>query len=98
MPSIGDSGVPAFQRAVLASAAARAPVSFSDDERLHDRLARRDGFEAALQIRARRVGAVAKARGRVVEGQRLEFAGVVAARWFMLPPGISGSSAFTPPI
>ena len=27
MPSIGDSGVPAFQRAALASAAARAPVS-----------------------------------------------------------------------
>ena len=28
MPSIGDSGLPAFQRAALASAAARAPVSF----------------------------------------------------------------------
>ena len=28
MPSIGDSGLPAFQRSALASAAARAPASF----------------------------------------------------------------------
>ena len=78
MPSIGDSGSPAFQRAVLASAAARAPVLVQGDEGLHHRLARRDGLEAALEIGARRVAAVAEARRGVVEGERLELAGIVA--------------------
>ena len=61
MPSIGESGLPAFQRAVLASAAARAPASFIG-EGLHHRLARGDGLEAALEIGARRVVAVGELR------------------------------------
>src|SRR5918994_942942 len=52
MPSIGDIGEPAFQRAALASAAARAPV-VDRGESFYDGLARRNGLEAALQIGAR---------------------------------------------
>ena len=47
MPSIGDSGRPAFQRAVLASAAARAPASFSATQ------ARTTGSRAAMVSRQR---------------------------------------------
>src|SRR6266446_2862413 len=49
MPSIGDRGLPAFQRAALASAAARARL-VEGDEGLHHRLALRDGFKATLQV------------------------------------------------
>src|SRR5262249_62076360 len=46
-------------------------------ERLHDGLALRDGLEAALQIRARRVRAVPGARDGVVEGEGPELARIV---------------------
>jgi hypothetical protein len=51
MPSMADSWRPAFHRAALASAAARAwPVQRR--ERLHVRLALGDGFQAALDTPA----------------------------------------------
>src|SRR5262249_5294076 len=48
------------------------------DEGLHERLALADRLEAALQVRARRIGTVAEFRDGVVERQGAERAGVVA--------------------
>jgi hypothetical protein len=47
MPSIGESGFPDFQHAVLASAASRAPVSFTTTQ------ARTTGSRAAMVSRQR---------------------------------------------
>ncbi len=62
MPSIGDSGLPAFQRAVLLGRGARAR-DIGGGEGLHDRLARGDGFEAALEIGARSIAPSRKRAG-----------------------------------
>src|SRR5262249_4790197 len=57
-------------------------------ERLDDGFALRDGLEAALQVRARRVRAVPEFRDGVVKGEGPELAWVVALRqgWASLSP------------
>ena len=64
MPSIGESGLPARQRAVDSSAAARAAIEAEVDEGADLGLERREIGEAAFEEIARRVGAAGKARRR----------------------------------
>ena len=60
-------------------------------KRLHDRLALGNRLQAALEIGARAIGALAKPRGGIVKRQRLEGPRIVASAhrscsWLTLPP------------
>lgn len=80
IPSMGESGSPAAQRALLASAAARARSRFRWANALHHRLALVDGREAALKEIPRRVVARPEPAGGIVKRQGLVRSRVVTRR------------------
>lgn len=65
-----------FRRATVGRLAGAGLIQ--DDEGLHLGFTRRNGFQTALEIGPRRVGAVAKARRAIVKDQGFECPWIVA--------------------
>src|SRR4029077_6459249 len=77
----GGEGVPSFPaRRTLVSGGAGADL-LQGDGGFDDRFALFDHLDAALKIVAGGVGALAKAGRGIMEGERLEGAGIVASGW-----------------
>ena len=81
IPSMAERGRPAFQHAELSSAAARGAGLIQGDEDFDDRLALFESSRCSAQDRRGGCRALAKAGHGIMEGERLEGAGIVASGW-----------------
>ena len=62
MPSTRSSGLPALKRAPDFVGGLARPLQIEERERHHRGIERLDAFDAALQVGARRIGAIAEFR------------------------------------